>query len=301
MRQAAFEHLRRLCATKRVIEARELEKGFTFQGERILLHSRARGIFKPRQMRHPLSIKTVLPRRGRRPRYHDQLDVHRPIYNSAGTLDYAFMGADPDAPDNRGLREAWENRIPLIYFIGVTAGSYLAEFPTWVVGWDAQALRVQLAFAEPLMQVGDLVGENDDGRRRYAVGQVAHRLHQASFRQHLLEVYKGRCAVSGLPDQRLLDAAHIIADSDEFHGQPVVQNGILLSKLHHAAFDAKLLGIDPDYRLHVSERLLCLRDGPTLQALQQLEGGALHLPSRESDRPDRDRLAIRYEEFKAAS
>jgi hypothetical protein len=30
----------------------------------------------------------------------------------------------------------------------------------------------------------------------------------------------------------------------------------------HAAFDAHLIGIDPDYRLHVSERLLSRNDGP---------------------------------------
>jgi hypothetical protein len=51
-----------------------------------------------------------------------------------------------------------------------------------------------------------------------------------------------------LPESLLLDAAHIVADKDERLGQPVVPNGILLSKIHHAAFDAHLIGIDPDYR-----------------------------------------------------
>jgi hypothetical protein len=45
-------------------------------------------------------------------------------------------------------------------------------------------------------------------------------------------------AVSGLPEAVLLDAAHIVADKDERFGQPVVPNGIPLSKIHHAAFDA---------------------------------------------------------------
>jgi putative restriction endonuclease len=35
----------------------------------------------------------------------------------------------------------------------------------------------------------------------------------------------------------LLDAAHIVADKDEQLGQPVVPNGIPLSKIHHAAFN----------------------------------------------------------------
>jgi putative restriction endonuclease len=72
----------------------------------------------------------------------------------------------------------------------------------------------------------------------------------------LVTAYRGRCAVSGLPEPLLLDAAHIVSGKDERLGQPVASNGILLSKIHHAAFDAHLIDIDPDYRPHVSERLL---------------------------------------------
>ena len=72
----------------------------------------------------------------------------------------------------------------------------------------------------------------------------------------------------------LLDAAHIVEDRHELLGQPLVRNGIPLSKIHHAAFDAHLIGIDPDYRLHVSERLLTQRDGPMLEAINGLNGGS---------------------------
>ena len=78
-------------------------------------------------------------------------------------------------------------------------------------------------------------------------------------------------------------------------------NGLPLSKIHHAAFDADLIGIDPDYRVHVSGHLLEQRDGPMLEALKQLQGSVLHLPKRVGDRPDRDRLAVRFERFKAAA
>ncbi|SFO12170.1 hypothetical protein [Nitrosospira briensis] len=47
--------------------------------------------------------------------------------------------------------------------------------------------------------------------------------------------------------------------------------GIPLSKIHHAAFDAHLININPDYRLHVSERLLAQKDGPMLAALKRLD------------------------------
>jgi putative restriction endonuclease len=38
-------------------------------------------------------------------------------------------------------------------------------------------------------------------------------------------------------------------DADEQLGQPIVPNGLPLTKIHHAAFDAQLIGIDPDFRI----------------------------------------------------
>jgi putative restriction endonuclease len=95
----------------------------------------------------------------------------------------------------------------------------------------------------------------------------------------------------------LLDAAHIIEDKNEQLGQPIVQNGIPLAKTHHAAFDAHLIGIDSDFKIHVSHRILAQRDGPTLDALKRLDSNRIYLPSRSKDMPDRDRLAMRFKQF----
>ena len=133
-----------------------------------------------------------------------------------------------------------------------------------------------------------LSGVPAHAERRYALRSVKQRLHQASFREAVITAYDGRCAISGLPEPRLLDAAHIVADRDERLGQPVVPNGLPLSKVHHADFDAHLIGIVPDYRLHVSESLLCQNDGPILEALKGLQGGVLRAPRRTQDQPDRD-------------
>lgn len=121
------------------------------------------------------------------------------------------------------------------------------------------------------------------------------------FRAAVITAYGGRCAVSGLPEPLLLDAAHIVPDKEERLGQPVIPNGIPLSKTHHAAFDSHLIGIDPDYRVHVSARLLGHHDGPMLETLKRLHGEMLSLPTRAADRPDRDRLALRFGQFNAAA
>jgi putative restriction endonuclease len=299
MRLAAFEHVRRLSEVHDHLTASELKPGFVFEGERIPLVNPQRGIFKPQQMRFLLSIKTVFPKPGAKVWYDDQREVHRQIFEGEETIEYAFMGQDPDAADNRWLREAFENRIPIIYFLGIAPGRYEAMLPAFIAGWDSRALKARVAFGVPDQEA--LAPPDSPMERRYALRAVKQRLHQASFREAVISAYNGRCALSGLPESLLLDAAHIVSDKDELLGQPVIPNGIPLSKIHHAAFDAHLIGIDPDYRLHVSERLLGQTDGPMLDALKRLQGGMLHLPDRMKDRPDRDRLAQRFERFKAVA
>ena len=299
MRQAAFDHVRRLTETHAHLTAAELSPGFNIRGERIPLINPQRGIFKPRQMRFLLSIKTVFPRPGARVWYDDQRKVHRQIFEGDESVDYAFMGTNPDAADNRWLREAMEYQVPLIYFLGIAPGRYQAMVPTFIVGWDAGALKAHIVFGVP-DEEGARPPETA-AERRYALREVKYRLHQASFREAVITAYDGRCALSGLPEPMLLDAAHIVPDRDERWGQPVVPNGIPLSKIHHAAFDAHLIGIDPDYRIHVADRLMSRNDGPMLEALKHLHQSELHLPTRAQDQPDRDRLAVRFERFRAAT
>jgi putative restriction endonuclease len=105
--------------------------------------------------------------------------------------------------------------------------------------------------------------------------------------------------MTGLPESRLLDAAHIMPDKNVGLGQPVIQNGLPLSKIHHAAFDANLIGIDPDYRIHVSEELLSLNDGPMFEyGLKAMAGRLIKLPARLQDYPDKARLAERFLQFR---
>ena len=241
----------------------------------------------------------MFPRPGGRVWYDDQREVHRQIFEGDDAIDYAFMGNDPNAADNQWLRAAYENRIPVIYFLGIAPGRYQAIVPVYVAGWDAKALKARIVFGAVDQQ--ELVAPQDVQERRYALRTVKQRLHLASFREAVISAYRGRCSLSGLPEKRLLDAAHIIPDANEQLGQPVVPNGLPLSKIHHAAFDAYLIGIDPDYRVHVSDRLLEQHDGKMLDALKLLDGGKMHLPRRSSDLPDRDRLAQRYELFRNAA
>ena len=307
IRLAAFAHVRQLERERGgVLTGRDLQQGFEFEGERIALAG-GHGIFKPRQMAHLLSIRTGIPEPGGRVWYDDQLEALRQLFTQSEHIDYSFQGDDPNTSVNQLLREAYELRLPVLYFLGVGVRPKRYTAPeVYLENWDPHALRVRVVFARPdrideISNHLDAAAPENAPERHYALRKCRRRVHQPVFRAALIDAYQHRCAISGLPEERLLDAAHIVPDRDADLGQPVVANGLLLSKLHHAAFDQNLIGITPDYRLKISAPLRELYDGPMLELLKDDDGRRIRLPRREQDRPDRDRLALRYEQFRAAT
>ncbi len=76
----------------------------------------------------------------------------------------------------------------------------------------------------------------------------------------------------------------------------------LLCKIHHSAYDQNMLGISPDYLIHVNSDMLSQRDGPMLRhGFQERNREKIYIPRKQSDYPDRDKLDQRFEEFKQAS
>lgn len=68
-----------------------------------------------------------------------------------------------------------------------------------------------------------------------------------------------------------------------------------MCKLHHAAFDRRVLGVSPDYEIHVREDVLEEIDGPMLQhGIKEMHGARLVLPRSRANWPDRDLLDERY-------
>jgi len=122
-------------------------------------------------------------------------------------------------------------------------------------------------------------------------------VHQRGFRERVLDAYRSQCALCRLRHAELLDAAHIIPDSDP-GGVAEVPNGLALCKLHHAAFDRFFLGVTPDYEIRVRGDILAEEDGPMLRhGLKGLHGGRIILPRSARNRPAPDRLDLRYRQF----
>lgn len=268
--------------------------GFELDGERIPLMDRQRGIRKPRLLDAALSFRTVHAERPDRRPYDD-------APGPDGYLRYKWRGTDASHPENGALREAATRRLPLIWFQGIASGVYLPIFPVWLIAEEPAFHQFVVALdAEQAQRWSDTAVVDLDLRRRYAERLARDRLHQPLFRARVLTAYESRCAICRLRHHELLDAAHILADSDG--GEPVVPNGIAMCKIHHAAFDADMLGIDPDFRVAIRGDLLAETDGPTLRhTLQEVHGSRLELPRQRVARPNRDLLAERWERFGQAS
>jgi putative restriction endonuclease len=271
--------------------ARSSLEDFSLDGRRIPLVG-PQGIWKPAACDMPLSVATVA-----RGPYADHFDM------GSGTLRYSYRGTDPEHRDNVGLRRAMEDRVPLVYFHAIEPGWYLAAYPVFVVGDSPGLLTFTLQVddlttsLERAATTSRIADEDASARRAYVTRSVRQRLHQVAFRQRVIRAYQDRCALCSLRHRELLDAAHIIPDTDP-DGDPIVSNGVALCKLHHAAFDRFFFAIRPDYTVRVSPSILAEHDGPMLVVgLQEINDRRIVLPRRAADRPDPARLERRYAEF----
>lgn len=294
LRRVAFDWLRRQVGLFGDVLPRSLlAQGFEFQGERVPLLG-PQGIFKPRIMDVPLSITTI------------PSGPYDDGYSADGMLLYRYRGTDPLHRDNVGLRHAMLHHIPLVYFYRVLKGKYMAVWPAFVVGDDPEALtfKVEVDDARYMSsglgeKLADYRVEDDatSARRAYITAAVRQRVHQRSFRERVLQAYQEQCALCRLRHQELLDAAHIIPDTEP-DGEPVVENGLALCKLHHAAFDRQFLGIRPDFVIEIRSDILKESDGPMLlHGLKEMHHREIWVPRDRRLRPKEDLLARRYQRF----
>lgn len=253
----------------------------------VRLIDQSRGIWNPREFEATLSI----------------LSSPDGPYGDAeiapGVWVYHYRAGSSDG-DNRKLRRAYELQVPLIMWRKITTGVYVPVFPVFVTQDDPNGRLFTITLDE-IRYLGD-PGAFTPDVRRYAEQIVKRRLHQPEFRGRVLHAYERHCTVCRLDRPQLLDAAHIVPDSQET-GHALVTNGLALCKIHHAAYDANILGIDPDSVVHIKPEVLESQDGPMLEhGIKNMHHQRLlWSPRRTGDRPDRDRLALRYEEFRQSA
>ena len=303
LRAAAIEHVRGLQQRfNDLIPLDALRPGFIFRGTRISFGSFFSGIFRPAEMSGPaaLCVVTAPPKSGRPAPYEDEFD------EQTGRFTYRFRDpkSDSDAArrqaetDNRSLVAAHTLGVPLIYFRGIGPAQYAVVAPVFITEVDHTRRFVSFEAALPVADTTAAGLVSPIETRRYATREALYRLHQHRFRAAVLRAYGTRCAVCILKEAALLQAAHIVGDRAE-GGDATVVNGIALCAIHHLAYDRNLLGIDPRGVVHISQRLLDVTDGPMLrQGLQGFHGAEIVQPARRDERPDPDRLEVRFARFR---
>jgi len=306
LRLAAFDRARELSRRyDDLVPLPVLKQGFTFDGRRISFGSFFSGIYRPKELHGPaaLALVTAPPKAGRPAPYEDTFD------EAAGRFEYRFRDAGSSSPqalaqaqaDNLKLTEAHRLNVPVVYFRGIAPGQYTPLHPMFVTAIDPQTRTAALESGLPVADTTPAGLVSDEVTRRYATREAAYRLHQHHFRRVVLRAYRTRCTICSLKEASLLQAAHIVEDRDPLGGATVV-NGLALCAIHHLAYDRNLVGIDPDGVVHIHARLLDEIDGPMLKnGLQHFHGARILQPPRREERPDRERLALRFDAFRRAA
>lgn len=110
---------------------------------------------------------------------------------------------------------------------------------------------------------------------------VRVRRGQQFFRQTVLNSYGVRCCITGINVPRLLVASHIKPWRDFPKERLDPRNGLCLSSLHDAAFDAGLITLDEKFGVVLSAKLKSFFPSPTLEHnFARFEGQPIRLPDK---------------------
>ena len=240
----------------------------------LLLAAKAKGIYKPRELDHAVSIRINLGSP-----YADGVPV--PTAGGGWLLSYHQEGTDPADRDrqytNRGLMRCIDERIPVGALRELAPARHRTQYEVlglavpvkWSDGYffleslDPQASPVTdivsdvleaTARAELDEVTAATVPADDYDARLRIYRQIVARRGQSGFRAALMDAYRGRCAVTGCDVPEALEAAHL----RPYRGPEsnTVPNGLLLRSDVHTLFDLRLLALDPTTRqLVVSKRL----------------------------------------------
>jgi hypothetical protein len=132
----------------------------------------------------------------------------------------------------------------------------------------------------------------NDERVRVA-RELVQRRGQRKFRDTLMVLYGGQCAISGINVKEALEAAHIIPYSGDQTDHP--KNGLLLRADIHNLFDFGLISIDEaTYSVIISKRLYG-------SSYQEYVGRKLCLPDNEEFWPSQEALKQHREEAQLAT
>lgn len=224
--------------------------------------------------------------------YADDLDEDLIIYHYPETSRAGMR----DTNEIDSVRNARELHLPVMVISEVEGGRMRQVRLAWVVADDSRSGTFLMEFAEAEPVAVPLAEPHEEApfhltslRER---GRVTHDFarRDTAFKFQLLHRYDGRCAITGLGVQDVLDGAHVV---DVQHGgTDDVRNGLLLTANLHRAFDASLWALHPE-----TLRVVTRHRGPSLDDLQ-ISADRLR---QDVPPPHRDALGWRSHRFVTAA
>ena len=232
-----------------------------------------KGIYKPKGIEYAISVRQTL---------HNPYSDHDPVFRTDGTWSYFYHQetSDPELFTNRGLVACWRDRVPIGVMRQISAKPRVRDHVLGLVlvaGWnggyfilecfapDGRSRGLGLAASEieavcatqeeadPITQPFE--PESIVDSRERIIASIVQRQGQRAFRCTLLELNKGRCAISDCDTAEVLEASHILPYRGPESNHP--SNGLLLRADLYILFDLGLLTVDPSTMTVILAPSLC--------------------------------------------
>ena len=126
--------------------------------------------------------------------------------------------------------------------------------------------------------------------------EAKHRINQNFFRATVLSSYNNTCCISGVSNEPLLEACHIIPwiENESLRTDPT--NGLCMNPLFHKAYDDLLFSISPDFIISISDIFVdCCVDNGFRDFLRTKNNTKIIMPTRFL--PNRDLLSLHYDNY----
>lgn len=115
----------------------------------------------------------------------------------------------------------------------------------------------QIDYAKPVLQKDNL----NDYAIENAKREIQVRVKQSTFRKIVLDNFDYKCCLTGITENKLLVASHIIPWADKIDTRLSPHNGLCLSTLYDSLFDKGYFTLNSKYKVIITSKL----DGLSLQ------------------------------------
>lgn len=126
----------------------------------------------------------------------------------------------------------------------------------------------------------------EPNRNTTASAFVEQRRGQVFFRKSVMANYQNRCCITGIAEQGLLVASHIIPWKDDIANRLNPENGLALSATFDKAFDKGLLTINRGLKVKISKVLLSHPNSETRRYFEPYHDQKMAEPDRFNPRPE---------------